>query len=239
LIFDRQHARSLVTLTVVLAVLTLYRAWVVVHSQLPLYLDEAQYWVWSRTPDWGYYSKPPMVAWIIRLFSGAGDSELVVRLGTLLLHPLTGLLVYALGRQMFGERTSLWGALLFITLPLVAFNSLFMTTDAPLFFFWALAVVGLWRALQGNGWSDWLLAGSAAGLGLMSKYSMAVFAVSVAVVLCLPAYRRHWFNPRLYLAALLALLISSPTCGGTRSAILSVFAMWPRSRNSRAHCSTR
>ena len=32
-----------------------------------LYPDEAQYWLWSRTLDFGYFSKPPMVAWTIRL----------------------------------------------------------------------------------------------------------------------------------------------------------------------------
>jgi 4-amino-4-deoxy-L-arabinose transferase-like glycosyltransferase len=45
---------------------------------------------------------------------------------------------------------------------------------------------------------------------LQSKYSMAIFAPSVALVLCLPAYRRHWRNPRIYLAALLAFLIFLP-----------------------------
>ncbi|HCY54966.1 MAG TPA: glycosyl transferase, partial [Oceanicaulis sp.] len=29
-----------------------------------LYADETQYWVWSRDLDWGYFSKPPLIAWI-------------------------------------------------------------------------------------------------------------------------------------------------------------------------------
>lgn len=197
-------------LLLVLAALTLYRGWVVVHNQLPLFFDEAQYWTWSRQPAWGYYSKPPMVAWMIRLFAPFGDSELAVRLGTLLLHPLSALLVFATGRHMFGRNTGLLAALLFISLPLVGFNSLFMTTDAPLFFFWGLAVWALWRALQGNAWRDWLLAGAAAGLGLLSKYSMAIFLPSVCLVLCLPAYRQQWRNRGLYGALLLALLIFLP-----------------------------
>ncbi|OWW21983.1 glycosyltransferase family 39 protein [Noviherbaspirillum denitrificans] len=190
--------------------LTAYRAWIIIHHGLPLYVDEAQYWAWSRALDWGYYSKPPMVAWIIRLFSGAGNSELDVRLGTLLLHPLTAVLVYALGSRMFPVRTALFAAIMFLTLLLVGFNSLFMTTDAPLFFFWGLATLGLWRALASNAWHDWMLMGAAAGLGLLSKYSMAVFAPSVALVLCLPSFRQHWRNPRLYLAALLALIVFLP-----------------------------
>ena len=34
-------------------------------SPLGLHGDEAQYWVWSKNLDWGYYSKPPFVALII------------------------------------------------------------------------------------------------------------------------------------------------------------------------------
>ena len=27
--------------------------------------DEAYYWDWGRRPDWGYYSKPPMIGWMM------------------------------------------------------------------------------------------------------------------------------------------------------------------------------
>jgi 4-amino-4-deoxy-L-arabinose transferase-like glycosyltransferase len=151
-----------------------------------------------------------MVAWVIRLFAPFGDNELAIRLGTLLLHPLSALLVFATGRSMFNQATGLRAALLFISLPLVGFNSLFMTTDAPLFFFWGLAAWALWQALHGNAWRHWLLAGAAAGLGMLSKYSMLVFLLSTSLVLCLPAYRGQWRNRRLHCALLLALLIFLP-----------------------------
>src|SRR5262249_33116461 len=34
---------------------------------LDLASDEAHYWDWSRHLDWSYYSKGPLVAWLIRL----------------------------------------------------------------------------------------------------------------------------------------------------------------------------
>lgn len=206
---QRRQPGGLVWLLLALAVLTLYRAGVARHA-LPLYLDEAQYWVWSLTPDWGYYSKPPMVAWLIRLFSVFGDGELSVRMASLLLYPLSALLVHALGRRMFDARTATGAALLFISLPLVGFNSLFMTTDAPLMFFWGVASYALWNGLQRNRRTDWLLLGVAVGLGLLSKYSMALFAISVGLLLCLPHYRRHWRQRGLLGAAALALLIFLP-----------------------------
>ena len=195
-------------LCLALAILTLYRA--AVASRLPLYLDEAQYWTWSLHPAWGYYSKPPMVAWLIALSTVASQGELAIRLGTLLLHPLSALLIAATGWRIGGRGTGLLAGLLFASLPLVGFNSLFMTTDAPLVLCWAAAVASLWRALQTNAWRHWLLLGAAAGAGLLSKYSMALLLPSIALVFALPAWRAQWRNPRPWLAALLALLIFLP-----------------------------
>src|SRR5271154_3356897 len=42
----------------------LYLAW---DCPLDLAQDEAHYWDWSRNLDWSYYSKGPLIAWLIRL----------------------------------------------------------------------------------------------------------------------------------------------------------------------------
>lgn len=53
---------------------------------LDLIGDEAYYWDWSRQLDWCYYSKPPMVAWLIRLFTELGGNTVaMVRLPTVVL----------------------------------------------------------------------------------------------------------------------------------------------------------
>lgn len=41
--------------------------------------DEAYYWIYSQFPSWGYYDHPPMVAWLIKVGSIFGHSELAVR----------------------------------------------------------------------------------------------------------------------------------------------------------------
>ncbi len=48
-----------------LAALLVLRVGFNLVSPLDLYADEAQYWRWGDTLDWGYYSKPPMIAWVI------------------------------------------------------------------------------------------------------------------------------------------------------------------------------
>jgi 4-amino-4-deoxy-L-arabinose transferase-like glycosyltransferase len=56
-------------------------------SPLGLHGDEAQYWVWSKNLDWGYYSKPPFVALIISITTSVfGRSEFLLPYYTHLLH---------------------------------------------------------------------------------------------------------------------------------------------------------
>jgi len=44
----------------VLIVLTWLRVEALRLNPVGLYFDEAQYWMWSQTFDWGYFTKPPL-----------------------------------------------------------------------------------------------------------------------------------------------------------------------------------
>ena len=52
---------SRLTALILLGLLALRLA-AVLLSPLELYADEAQYWRWGQSLDWGYYSKPPLIA---------------------------------------------------------------------------------------------------------------------------------------------------------------------------------
>src|SRR5690349_13879219 len=58
---------GLVAGLVILISAALSLAYVWVRCPLDLAPDEAHYWDWSRHIDWCYYSKGPLVAWLIRL----------------------------------------------------------------------------------------------------------------------------------------------------------------------------
>lgn len=210
-------ARALVWLILALLLLTAWRVLVVWHRELELYADEAQYWSWSLAPAWGYYSKPPMVAWLIHLSTRLfGDSELGVRAATFALWPMTAGVVWLLTRRLFAgepwvERAAFWSALAFATLPMTALGGVLITTDGPLLLFWTLSLYFLAGALEQDRWGDWLAAGAAAGLGLLSKYSMVFLAPAFLVlVLIAPAYRRSLTSPKPYAAAALALILFAP-----------------------------
>src|SRR6202047_252222 len=71
----------------------------------PLTFDEAYYWMWSKHLAGGYYDHPPMVAAVIRLGTViAGDTELGVRLVSILLALPMSWAVYRAAAILFGGR---------------------------------------------------------------------------------------------------------------------------------------
>ncbi|MCS7199924.1 MAG: glycosyltransferase family 39 protein [Caldimicrobium sp.] len=147
-------------------------------KELPLELsyDESYYWDWSRHLDWGYYSKPPMVAWVIYVSSNLlGSTEWAVRLPALLFNTFTLALGYVMTSRFLGFST---GRIFLFTLaftPIFWIYSFVMTIDPPLLFFWTLSFYWFVRYIQKPN-SLWaLLTGLAIGLGLLTKQTMFLF----------------------------------------------------------------
>lgn len=213
----RNQTRYALLLLVWLAVLTLWRVLSALHANVELYGDEAQYWTWSLHPDWGYYSKPPVVAWLIYIGTHLfGNSELGVRSPSLLLYPLTGWVVFLLTRRLFRNEPqagamAFWAGLLFTTLPMTSLGSMLVTTDGPLLLSWAIAVYFTVAVLETDRWRDWLLLGAAIGFGLLSKYSMVFYGLGFVVYVLFS--RERWpllKSPKPYVAAILAFLMLVP-----------------------------
>src|SRR5947209_13952494 len=124
-------------LTGVLGISLLRVLWLV-YQPADLYPDEAQYWFWAQHLALGYYSKPPLVAWLIALTTGLfGESEFAIRLSAPLLHAGTAILVYAIGARLYDRRIGLWSALAYASLPGASVSGLLLPTDAPVVVFWA------------------------------------------------------------------------------------------------------
>ncbi|MEM7463404.1 MAG: glycosyltransferase family 39 protein [Pseudomonadota bacterium] len=173
-----------------------------------LFFDEAQYWDWGKEPAFGYFSKPPMLGWIIGLFTSVcGDGEFCVRLASPILHTCTALLLYKIAERMFDPRTAFWSALLYITLPAVTLSSTLISTDVPLLFFWSLALLALLRLESDDQLSDAVLLGIALGAGLMSKYAMIYFVPCTILYCLLVPERPHLLMRRNFWIAMLVAFI--------------------------------
>ena len=104
----------------VVGLLTLLRLAWLASGPLDLYGDEAQYWIWAKEPAFGYYSKPPLVAWLIALSTALlGDGTFAIKLPSALCHAGTACVLYAIGRDAWDARVGFWSAVLWATMPAV------------------------------------------------------------------------------------------------------------------------
>lgn len=143
---------------------------------LDLSPDEAHYWDWARHLDWSYYSKGPLVAWLIggscELF---GHTPFAVRLPAVLCGSLLLAGLWRLAADVFrDDRFALRLLLLALTLPPLSAGSVLMTIDPPFLAGWAWAAVAVGRG-------RWLAAGACVAVGLLAKPTMLLFPACVGL----------------------------------------------------------
>ena len=186
--------------------ITLARVVLLAFNKTDLFVDEAQYWLWGQDLAFGYYSKPPMIGWVIRLATEIGtDAQFWVRLPAPLFHGVTAIILAAIAAQLAGRRAALLVALAYVTLPMVAVGSLLISTDTIMFPFLALALLGYFRLTGGYSiyWSA--LTGVALGLAFSSKYAAIYYIMcAVLVAVLVPRQRITTRNALMVLVAFLA-----------------------------------
>ena len=195
--------------------------------------DEVYYWTYALYPDWSHFDHPPMVGWVIQLFSLnlLLDSEFFIRLASVIFMTANTYIIYRIGKDLKDAQTGLYAALLY-TASIYAFviTGIFIMPDTPLMLFWLLAI---WMALRALTTSNLrfarneairektalqsfdklraqgplLLFGLFAGLAMLSKYSGVFLWVGMALYILI-FNRKQIKNPYLYLA----LLISAFCC---------------------------
>ncbi len=190
---DNRTDRVVFTFLLLVAAFRLAYLWWV---PLGLVGDEAYYWDWSREPAWGYYSKPPMVAWLIAAATALGGHHPeTIRTLAVVLNTGSLFFGYRLARDLFGAHTGAWFVAAVALAPAALAQNLIFTIDAPLLFCWS---AGLWC------FSRWLGAGEKSsrrrwglalavclGLGLLTKQMMAVFPLLAALHLATSPEHRH------------------------------------------------
>lgn len=170
---ERHGRRYALLAGVLVAALAAVRLWLC--GRFELAGDEAYFWIWSRQLAWGYFSKGPGIAVLVRLGTAlAGDSELGVRLAAVLASAGASLGIHALGRDLYSPRVGFWAVVVANTTPLFYVGSLLATADMPSICIWTWGAVWFWRlqkreqgevagagaapgtvGRQGGGWRWW------------------------------------------------------------------------------------
>ncbi len=172
-----------------LSVVFLLRIFLWTYADLDLGFDEAQYWTWSKNLAWGYYSKPPFLAWLINSFTSlCGNSEVCIRISSIILHSASaffiGLTAYNFSINYAKSFTSIIAASIWILVPGISLSAGFISTDVPLLFF---ASVSLWAFsriifLEKSN-INYVILCLALSLGFLSKYAIIYFLISIIIAL--------------------------------------------------------
>lgn len=207
-----QDSRLFIAVSVlVVAALTLMRG--IFAAAIPLRVDEAYYWTWSKESVISFLDHPPMISWGVHFGTLIfGDTNFGVR--------FSGLLAMAVMQVLLADivwrTTRDWRcAVLAVLLPEAALDyGLLMTKVVPDTALIAFDLAMVWAlvrlALSGNlRW--WLLAGVFGGFALLSKYIVVLLLPAIVAYALVPPWRKQQlWSPYPWLAALIAVAIFSP-----------------------------
>jgi membrane-associated phospholipid phosphatase len=207
-------------LHLVVLLFILFRIYYILTGPFDLISDEAHYWEWSRRLDLSYYSKGPMIAYLIRAGTLMfGDTVFGVRIFAVIFSALSSIILYRLGKDLYDERTGLASALLIQIVPLYSVYGIIFTIDSPFIFFWILSLFLFWKIVNDHLSSDdkktdilqWILLGISVGMGLLTKYTMAFFYLSALFFfLSQKDARRLLLSSGPYIAFVSSLIVFSP-----------------------------
>jgi 4-amino-4-deoxy-L-arabinose transferase-like glycosyltransferase len=209
---DRFDGGRLLPLVSLLILLTAVRLVGLKFSTVDMFYDESQYWSWAQNPSFGYFSKPPLLAWLLTgVHYACGDDEWCTRSPAPIIYAAISLLIYFIGRQLYGERAGFWAGVLTAFTPGIIFSARVISTDVPMLFFWAVALFSYLKIMElaQKRWA--IVLGLSIGLGLLSKYAMIYFIPGMILASLVDSRARATLtNPATWLAFLIAAIVVSP-----------------------------
>jgi len=182
------------------------------NGRFGIFRDEYYYLACAARPAWGYVDQPAFSIWALKVWTSAfGDSVHSIRVlpelcGVVLIF-LTGATAAQLGggrwAQLFAGFAVMIGA---AGLVICGFYSM----NCFDFLFWIGAYCVLIRIARTGDGHTWLWMGLVIGLGLFNKIGIMMFVLAMLVGILATRHRRHFLNPGLYIAGLIALVFLAP-----------------------------
>ncbi len=195
-----------------LFIISVFRYMEILLVQRPLSVDEAQYWLWSQHLALGYHSKPPMIAYLVRISTAIfGNNIFGIKFFMPLSHAITTLFIYLATKKISNVNIATFAAISFFISLGVSFSSTILSTDPIMLMFWSMGFYYLCCVLEDNLTSAWLQVGFFVALSILSKYTGALFLLSTLILFFVDKpSRRILATPYVYLALILILLMLTP-----------------------------
>ncbi|HEY4785772.1 MAG TPA: glycosyltransferase family 39 protein [Bacteroidales bacterium] len=177
-----------------------------------LHRDEYLYLAFSKHPDWGYFSVPPLIGvfskLIYLLFNG---SVLGVRFFPALTGALTVMIIGLITKRLGGKAFAITVAsLAYILSPsYLRVNTLFQPVTFEQFL-WILAVYVIFRLIIDGNPKLWLWFGLVMGIAILNKYLVGLYAACLLLSMLLLTQRKYLFTRYFLIAAGIGLIIIFP-----------------------------
>jgi len=165
------------------------------YTNFDLFGDEAQYWAWSKDLDLGYYSKPPLLAWLIGFVTFfLGNSFETLKFIPFFMYILNSYIVFLITKKIYKNKNrAILTAISFYLLPAATVSSFLISTDILLIFFWSLSLLFLLKIRDHPTIMNFLLLGIFLGLAFLTKYAAIYFVLSFLVILYFDAKLKKIF----------------------------------------------
>jgi 4-amino-4-deoxy-L-arabinose transferase-like glycosyltransferase len=169
-------------------------------------LDNARYLAW------GYVAYPPLAPFVARVaLTLFGPSMTGVRLFSTLAQAVAMVLAGLMARDLGGRRyAQVLAAVAVAIAPYALLEGVLFHYSSFDYLWWVLIAYLMIRLLKSDDPRWWLGIGAAVGVGMMTKYTLAILVVGVVVGVILTRTRRHLASPWLWGGVALSLLIVMP-----------------------------
>jgi 4-amino-4-deoxy-L-arabinose transferase-like glycosyltransferase len=201
--------QSRIILRLALALLIVRVITIAVMGVMP---QDAYYYFYSEHLALSYFDHPPMVGWMLWVFTSLLDKSIYAIHTTDFLVTLTTVYsVWLLAQRILPAAKAARAMLLFFSTIMVSILSIITTPDVPLLLFWALSLLFVHKAISSNQVADWVLTGVMMGCAFLSKYTAVFLPAGLFLFLLVSnEHRKKIWNYQLILVCIVFAIVASP-----------------------------
>ena len=169
-------------------------------------VDDAQHLAW------GYVAYPPVTPFIARVaLTLFGPSLVGLRLFSSLAIGLAMVLTALMARELGGSgRAQILAAVATGIAPIALISGALFQYVAFDYLWWVLVTYLLIRLIKSENPRYWLALGLVIGIGMMTKYTIGLLVIGIAIGVMLTPLRRQLTSPWLWTGVVLSLIVFSP-----------------------------
>ena len=166
---------------------------------------------WGSNLDWGFNKHPPMSAFLPEIiYSIIGPQDWAYYLLSQICIVVSFFIIFKLAEDFFENKIYCFLSVLLLEgIYFYNFTTPEFNVNVCLIPFWSLSVFYLWKGIKNNKILDWILLGSFAAFGFLSKYLYVYLGLAIAVLLIYLIYNKK-INLKCLVSLIPFLIILSP-----------------------------